>query len=125
MENRSFSDVGGTPGGLGYFLIGCALAPLDNFTGFVAEPFYPKQEPTKHAVRAPQSHFVLAPIISVVERSPFFHQSREVLAMNRCPPSPAVRFLRRQTRVLIPLLIYEIDGTIRMTGPGKHRHIVN
>lgn len=26
MENRSFSDVGGTPGGLGYFLIGFVMA---------------------------------------------------------------------------------------------------
>jgi hypothetical protein len=31
MENRSFSDVGGTPGGLGYFLIGCALACVGGY----------------------------------------------------------------------------------------------
>jgi hypothetical protein len=31
MENRSLGDVGGTPGGLGYFLIGCVMACLGGY----------------------------------------------------------------------------------------------
>jgi hypothetical protein len=31
MENRSISDVGGTPGGLGYFLLGFAMACVGGF----------------------------------------------------------------------------------------------
>src|SRR5215467_11123186 len=31
MENRSFSDVGGTPGGLGHFLLGFAMACVGGF----------------------------------------------------------------------------------------------
>jgi hypothetical protein len=31
MENRSFSDVGGTPGGLGLFLIGFAMACIGGY----------------------------------------------------------------------------------------------
>src|SRR5437899_7794247 len=31
MENRSLGDVGGTPGGLGHFLIGCVMACLGGY----------------------------------------------------------------------------------------------
>jgi hypothetical protein len=31
MENRSFNDVGGTPGGLGYFVIGFAMACIGGY----------------------------------------------------------------------------------------------
>ena len=31
MENRSFSDVGGTPGGLGHFLIGIIMSCLGGY----------------------------------------------------------------------------------------------
>jgi hypothetical protein len=31
MENRSFSDVGGTPGGLGHFVIGFVIASLGGY----------------------------------------------------------------------------------------------
>jgi hypothetical protein len=31
MENRSFGDVGGTPGGLGHFLIGIIMACLGGY----------------------------------------------------------------------------------------------
>src|SRR5947207_12145893 len=31
MENHSLSDVGGTPGGLGHFLIGCVMACLGGY----------------------------------------------------------------------------------------------
>src|SRR5438132_1130142 len=31
MENRSLGDVGGTPGGLGHFLIGCVVACLGGY----------------------------------------------------------------------------------------------
>jgi hypothetical protein len=31
MENRSFSDVGGTPGGLGHFLLGVIMACLGGY----------------------------------------------------------------------------------------------
>ncbi len=31
MENRSFSDVGGTPGGLGHFLVGVIMACLGGY----------------------------------------------------------------------------------------------
>ena len=31
MENRSISDVGGTPGGLGYFVIGFAMACIGGY----------------------------------------------------------------------------------------------
>jgi hypothetical protein len=31
MDNRSFSDVGGTPGGLGHFLLGFAMACVGGF----------------------------------------------------------------------------------------------
>jgi len=31
MENRSFSDAGGTPGGLGEFLIGCAMTCVGGY----------------------------------------------------------------------------------------------
>jgi hypothetical protein len=31
MENRSFRDAGGTPGGLGHFLLGCVMACLGGY----------------------------------------------------------------------------------------------
>src|SRR5882762_4914151 len=31
MENHSLSDMGGTPGGLGHFLIGCVMACLGGY----------------------------------------------------------------------------------------------
>jgi hypothetical protein len=31
MEDRRFHDVGGTPGGIGHFLIGCAMACLGGY----------------------------------------------------------------------------------------------
>jgi hypothetical protein len=31
MENRSFSDVGGTPGGLGHFVLGFAMACIGGY----------------------------------------------------------------------------------------------
>ncbi len=31
MENRSFTDVGGTPGGLGHFIIGFAMACIGGY----------------------------------------------------------------------------------------------
>jgi len=31
MENRSFSDVGGTPGGLGHFVMGFAMACIGGY----------------------------------------------------------------------------------------------
>jgi hypothetical protein len=52
-------------------------------------------------------------------------QSGEIIGMNRCLPSGAARFFSGQTGVLTPLLIYEIHGTIGITGPRKHRHIVS
>lgn len=31
MENRTIRDVGGTPGGLGYFLLGCAMTCIGGY----------------------------------------------------------------------------------------------
>ena len=31
MENRSFKDAGGTPGGLGHFLLGCIMACVGGY----------------------------------------------------------------------------------------------
>ena len=31
MENRTFRDAGGTPGGLGHFLLGCVMACLGGY----------------------------------------------------------------------------------------------
>ncbi len=31
MENRSFKDAGGTPGGLGHFLLGCIMACIGGY----------------------------------------------------------------------------------------------
>ena len=31
MENRSFRDAGGTPGGLGHFLLGCVMACVGGY----------------------------------------------------------------------------------------------
>jgi len=31
MENRSFKDAGGTPGGLGHFLLGCVMACIGGY----------------------------------------------------------------------------------------------
>src|ERR1700676_3536052 len=45
--------------------------------------------------------------------------------MNRDLPSPAMRFLRRQTRVVVPSLVKELVGAIRKSAPGERRDRVD
>lgn len=107
------------------FDVGRRPIPPDNFAGFVAERFDPEQERTKDAVRTPQPYFALLRIISPAERLPFLHQNGEILGMNRGLPSPTVRLIRGETRVVMPSLINEIYATVRMTRPCQRGNSVD
>ena len=68
---------------------------------------------------------MLTRVIKFGRRLPLLQQSGEIIGMNRCLPSRTMRFFSGQTCMATPLLIYEIYGTIGMTGPRKRGHIDN
>ena len=79
----------------------------------------------KGSIGPPQSYFTFAGLFQVTGPSPVREHCRKIFGMHRSLPSPAVRLFRGETGVVMPFLINELYGAIRMTRPCQRRNSID
>jgi hypothetical protein len=57
-------------------------------------------------------------------RVPFFNEFRKIVGMDCSLLPPARQVVQRRSRILLPSLIYELNGTVRQSAHDQRRNRV-
>src|SRR5262245_13675987 len=90
---------------------GCSI-PFYDASRFVAQSVSANQKPPIPAVETTKACFNLSRFPSKHDGSPVMCKPLQVVRVNGYGPSPVQRLFRRETRVIEPALIEEVDRSV-------------